>query len=128
MIDHLPGHSAYAEALAADEELAELLLAHPRPTEGALGPRVSEWTSERAALAEISDKLSTLIAATIAAAGAKPPRITPSPRPRVAADDLRERRRVDQHLRLVDLVIPDRAAADAEFARLSRLADQQQAE
>lgn len=90
-----------------------------------MGPRVSEWTSERAALAEISDKLSSLIAATIAAAGAKPPRLEPSARPKVAADRLRERRRVDAHLSLVARVIPDRAAADAEFARLAALEAQQ---
>jgi hypothetical protein len=119
LIDHLPGHSAYAEALAADEELAAVVLTHPRPAE-AFGPRVSEWTPERAAMAEISDKLSSLIAATIAAAGSRPPKLPPSPRPRVAADRLRERQRAAAHLSLVERVIPDRAAADAEFARLSQ--------
>lgn len=124
LIDHLPGHSAYAEALAADEELAEVVLAHPHP-DRATGPRVSEWTPERAALAEVSDKLSALIAATVAAAGAKPPKVTPSPRPRVAADRVRERRQQATHLSLVARVLPDRAAADAAFARLAALESQQ---
>lgn len=119
MVDHLPAHSAYAEALAGDEELAELIIAHPAPPSAA-GPRVSEWSPERAALAEISDKLSTLTAAVIAAAGAKPPRLSPSPRPQVAADRLRERRREADHLSLVARVIPDPAQATADFARLSR--------
>lgn len=120
LIDHLPAHSAYAEALAADEDLAVAVLAHPQP-DGATGPRVSEWTSERAALAEISDKLSTLIAATIAAAGSRPPKLIPSPRPRVAADQVRERQRAAAHLSLVERVLPDRAQADAEFTRLSEI-------
>jgi len=82
---------------------------------------VSEWTPERAALADISDKLSVLIATTVAAAGSRPPRVTPTPRPRVAADLVRERRRAEQHLSLVSRVIPDRAAADAEFMRMSQM-------
>jgi hypothetical protein len=121
LIDHLPGHSAYAEALAADEVLAEVILAQPEPPDRFRGPRVSEWTPERAALAEISDKLSVLIATTVAAAGSKPPKVTPSPRPQVAADAVRERRRIEQHLRLVDMVLPDRDRADAEFRRLAQL-------
>jgi hypothetical protein len=83
--------------------------------------RVSEWSPERAALAEISDKLSTVIAAVIAAAGARPPNIRPTPRPRTAADRLRARRRVETHLSLVARVLPDRAAADRQFAESSRI-------
>lgn len=120
LIDHLPGHSAYAEALAADELLAEAILAQPDSPGRFRGPRVSEWTPERAALADIADKLSVLIATTIAAAGSKPPKVVPSPRPQVAADTVRERRRVEQHLRLVGLVLPDREHADAEFRRLAQ--------
>jgi hypothetical protein len=118
LIDHLPAHSAYAEALAADEDLAELILSQPRP-EGAAVVRISEWSSERAVLAEISDKLSSVVAAVIAAAGSKPPPFVPSPRPKVAADRIRERQRVEAHLSLVDRLIPDRAQAEADFQRLA---------
>lgn len=104
--------------MAGDEDLAELILSQPRP-EGAAVVRISEWSSERAALAEISDKLSSVIAAVIAAAGSKPPAFVPSPRPKVAADRLRERQRVEAHLSLVDRLIPDRTQAEADFQRLA---------
>lgn len=86
LIDGLPGDSAYREAQCEDPELAELIasgameLAEPTGT----GPRLSEWTPERAALAEISDRIQALTAVTLAAAGAKPSKFTPTPRPDTA--------------------------------------------
>lgn len=65
------------EDLAADLAEGRISLAP-----AATGPRVSEWSPIRAALAEISDRLSMLTIAVLAAGGAKVlPKFTPAPRP-----------------------------------------------
>lgn len=54
-----------------------------------------------ARLTDIHDRLSELIAAVIAAAGGKPPKPTPLPRPRTAVDRLRAQARRARHDSLV---------------------------
>jgi hypothetical protein len=105
LIDQLPRNSRYIEALADDEDLATQVLASKEPPEPA-GPRLSEWSPELAALTAIQDRLGEVIAAVIAAAGGRPPRLRPSPRPKTAADRVRLQQRQERHLALVARVLP----------------------
>lgn len=120
VIDHLPRHSAYGEAISQDDDVAALILAHP-PAGGAPAVRVSDWSPEREILAEISDRISTLTCAVIAAAGARPPAPRPSARPQTAADRLRDRNRRRDHLSLAARVLPEQADRDRAAAELEEL-------
>lgn len=53
---------------------------------------VSEWSPEREALAQVIDAVHAVAANVIAAAGAKPPRLQPAPRPKTMVDEIRDRR------------------------------------
>lgn len=102
LIDHLPGHSAYVEALSNDPETAAAVAEGHIPIDEDAepeGPRLSEWSPERAALADVIDRLGVLIGAVIASSGSKPPKFTPTPRPDTAmahAFRVARRRRVRQ--------------------------------
>lgn len=106
LIDHLPRNSYYVEALADDEELAEMVLESPHddvPT----GPRMSQWSPEAGLLAEIVDRLAEVASAVVASAGGAPGTLKPYPRPRTAADRVQARRRRQRHDALVRRVLPD---------------------
>lgn len=87
LIDHLPGHSWYSEAVSGDEEhaamIAESLAA--REAEGEQvrkGPPITSWTPEVAAITELTDAVRHLTYVTAAVQGdktSKPPE--PLPRP-----------------------------------------------
>lgn len=61
---------------------------------------------ERYALARIEDRLSELIAATVAAAGGKPGKIHYAARPKTAVDRVTIEFGIEQHGRLVARLLP----------------------
>jgi len=71
LIDHLPQHSFFAEAVSLDDELAASMLDTPGapPDE-----RMSHWTPELAVLAAMFDRLGTVVAAVIGFGGREAPR------------------------------------------------------
>lgn len=106
-IDGLPRHSAFIEALADDEEYAAMVVEAGWP-ERSPHPRLSEYTPEREALDAVVDRLGEVVSAVIAAAGVRPPKIKPQPRPRTAVDRLRARKRRLDHESLVAKLLPHR--------------------
>lgn len=102
-IDRLPRTSLYVEAVADDDEIADRLVDDETPSRG---PRLSEWSPERDALADVVDMLGNVVAAVIAAAGVKPPQINRTRRPKTAFDRARQRQRVQRHHQLVARVLP----------------------
>lgn len=103
LLDHLPASSAYAEAMADDEERAEWLASLPQDST-ARAPRLSQWTPEVDLLAAILDRLGDVIRATIASGGGKPGDSPPYPRPTTAIDRARRTARYRRHLDLVEEV------------------------
>ena len=71
------------------------------PEQPSRGPRMSEWTPDVARLTDIYDRLGELVAAVIATAGGKPPKLVPSRRPRTELDRLRDRSAQARHAGLV---------------------------
>jgi hypothetical protein len=81
LIEGLPSDSAYAEASAQDDELAEMMAARgDAPT---TGPRVTEFGPTNQLLTAILDRLGEVVKA---AAGDGSVKIPLSPRPETAAD------------------------------------------
>jgi hypothetical protein len=92
LIEHLPRTSAFAEAVAEDDELADETVKHLNPDSRRTMP-VSEYGPAVELLAAIYDRLGQQITATVAAAGAKrPPKPKPFPRPVTAIERARRRR------------------------------------
>lgn len=108
LIDHLPGHSLYAEAVAQDDEAAERYLDAAGGGAHAYRPRLSDWTPEVAALGQVVDRLANVFGAIVAGNGQPPPRLPPFPRPEVAADRAVRRRQLDRHQQNVKAMLPDR--------------------
>lgn len=104
IIDHLPRNSAYAEAIANDDELADLLVDSP---DGDYAPAVADWSSELEVLVAMLDRLGDLISAVSVTSGGKPVRVKPWPRPLTAADRAVQRRKHNTYVDLVALVLPD---------------------
>jgi hypothetical protein len=107
LIDGLPRHSHYVDALADDEQLAEQMLDHP-PTDEPV-ERWTEFSPERETLLIIADRVAELTRVMVAANSGKPGSFRPLPRPHWAVDRLRTRRRMDQHRRLVAMLLPHKA-------------------
>lgn len=105
LIDHLPGHSLYAEAVSQDEVAAQAYLDSDSPAGTVASPRLSDFTPETAALAAVFDRLADVISATVAAAGGKPPKTQPYPRPVPATSRVRRRKALDRHQRLVSQLL-----------------------
>lgn len=102
LIDHLPRTSAYAQALAQDDELAE--------ADESAGPRVislTEWSPEVEALAVVVDRLADVANCIIGTAGGRPSRVAPYPRPVTAFDRARARRRREAAIELERKLFPD---------------------
>lgn len=91
-------------AQADDEDFAEAVLALPESDRPDRGPSLADWSPEVNLLAAAVDRLGENIAATIAAAGGKAPKIRPLPRPKTAFDRVRARRRWEAHGTLVSEV------------------------
>lgn len=101
LLDGLRRTSHVSEALAMDEELAEMYLADERrrragePTGN--GRRPSEFTVEAELLSHTVDRLGELIGAFAAGRGARRRRVEPMPRPETALHRVRQRRARSQH-------------------------------
>ncbi|HEY9409405.1 MAG TPA: hypothetical protein VIP77_07465 [Jiangellaceae bacterium] len=89
LIDHLPRTSAFAAAVAQDDELAAEVGDPPKASHI---PPITEWTPEAEALAAVVDRLAEVANAVVAAAGGKPSRVRPWPRPVTAFDRARAKR------------------------------------
>ncbi|MEU6033969.1 hypothetical protein ABZ801_01025 [Actinomadura sp. NPDC047616] len=105
LIDHLPSTSHFIAAVADDPDV-------PPPPEGkdTRGPRLTEWTPEVRVLADLVDRIGTLIRIQIAQhSKRKPPDIPPYPRPDTAAQRAARqaafRARYEQHKALVARVL-----------------------
>lgn len=103
----LPRSSAYTEAMAGDEELAQHL---PDRGDEPAAPqrRMSEYTAEVELLSVVADRLAEVVNVIIAVNRGRPGKVTPMPRPVTAMDRLRRRRREHNHKSLVARVLPDR--------------------
>lgn len=88
-IQKLPSWSLTTEAMANDDELAEMMLDQPQTD---TGPRVSEYTPEVARLDVLLDRISELISVTIQSNGGKAPRLRPARRPETAHSRAQKRR------------------------------------
>lgn len=92
LIDHLPRTSAFAAAVAQDDELAAEVGDLPK---GSDIVSLTEWTPEVQALAAIVDRLAELINAVVVnhpSGKGRPTRVRPWPRPVTAFDRARTRR------------------------------------
>lgn len=122
LIDHLPSHTYYAEAVSNDEEHADMIAKaeaarreNGQPEEK-WTPPLRSWTPEMGKLTEILDAVRGLNFTLIAVnsekgkAGQPPP---PSPRPMTAIDKARKRadyhRRLESHKSLVARMLPKKA-------------------
>ena len=106
LIDRLPSDSALAEAQAQDEALAEQIT----PDSSVSGWRLTEFGPQVQLLALVYEAIQDLTAATIGAAGGKPPPLQPFPRPETAFQRVQKRRQDEQYADLL---------ADIERARES---------
>jgi hypothetical protein len=97
LIDHLPRHSAYGDALANDEDLAAQYGDEVEDGEPA-APSFAEWTPQVALLSDIADLLALIRTEVWQLAGQKSaPKFTPMPRPISAVERTEAMRR--QHAR-----------------------------
>lgn len=112
VVDHLPRNSAYVQALTDDDEWAEQVIDAPQP-KAAPSVRLADWSPELEMLTNIYDRLAELIRVQAMAAGGKPKKAPPAPRPLTALDRVRARRRKRQHNRLVSVLLPHKATTGA---------------
>lgn len=111
VVDHLPRHSAYGEAVAQDDELAA------QRDETASGvsfaPPLTEWSPQVELLAELVDVVSLIRSEVWALAGQKTtPKFRPMPRPQVAADRVESLQQQRRRQALVTQLFPDRGEED----------------
>lgn len=116
LIDHLPRHSFYSEAVSNDEEHAKLLadaMAKREADDDAppSGPPMHTWTPELAAITDVLDAVRHVSYTVSASAGnkqAKPPK--PSPRPTTALERFQKsathRVRQEKHVALAKRLLP----------------------
>ncbi len=108
LIEHLPRHSAYLEAVSEDETIASMLLDRGDESR-APKRRMSEYDAVVETLSTLVDRVGELINAVLASKGVKPRRIPPAPRPVTAMQRLREGRRKIEHVTLVSKLLPHKA-------------------
>jgi hypothetical protein len=96
-VDGLPKHSHFAEALAADEDLAEAILDADDGKPKKVVRRLSEYSPEVELLTVLTDRVAELIQVTVASRGGKPRKVTPMPRPASAVEKVRTRRQRRRH-------------------------------
>lgn len=119
LIDHLPATSLLAEAIADDDEQAELWLAvHPETPTAPDPPRLSTWTPEVELLTELADRVSELTQTVVAMGGGHPGAVRPLPRPETAVMRARRRRHREANQRLTARVLrPGSAEAAMRMLR-----------
>lgn len=105
LIDGLPRDSAFMEALTSDDEWAAAVVDSP-PREDLPARRMSEWSPELEMLTNLFDAVRDNTRAVVAAAGGKPSRVLPAPRPVTAIERARRRRRLEKHRSVVARVLP----------------------
>lgn len=93
--------------VAGDEEVAEQMLREGHATPPA-SPPLTDFDPTVRALADLYDRVGTLISVVHATTGKKSPPIPPFQRPRTALQRLRERRRWTKHRDLVSRLLPGR--------------------
>lgn len=89
LIDELPAASRFNEAVLNDREFAEAVVAQETGDRPEWAPKISEFDLHATLLRDVIQALQGVQAAVIAAAGGKPPKITPYPAPRTALDEAR---------------------------------------
>ncbi len=111
ILEYLPRTSAYAQALATDDELAEQVAGMPEDDRPAVWSRSHrDYSAEVEMLTAVFDRLGELIRVTAAARGArgKPPQL--GPRPIHAVEKYRKRKRRSNHDQLVSRLITKKPA------------------
>lgn len=103
LIDRLPPHSRYVAALLDDPDTARQLADLPEPEDSSLS--MAGFDPTRALLSALLDAINNNTAATIAAAGADPPKFDPAPRPVTELDRARNRLRHDTRRALAALAL-----------------------
>lgn len=109
LVEHLPRYSAYSEAVAQDDELAENSVEGPAPASLPL----TEWTPEAEALWTVADRLADVIRAVVETQGGKVGKIPSAPRPVTAFDRARARRRDEAYGHLKEQLFPGNADEEA---------------
>lgn len=79
LIDGLPAHSRYVQALYQDEEFSQML--DNSEESGPSAPPLSTWTPEVDMLAKAVDQLNVLTQTLIGVNGGKPKKVQPVTRP-----------------------------------------------
>lgn len=105
LLEFLPRTSAYAQAMATDEELAAELLKLPQAETGKAGQwsrSHRDYTAEVEMLSAVFDRLGELIRVTAATRGARGRQPSPAPRPVSAFERVRHRLAADRHKRLTE--------------------------
>lgn len=101
-IDGLPSYSAFIEASAQDDEVAQMYASEI--ADGPTSPRITEWTPERAELVKVNESIQNLIAMVSSALGGKPEQPKPEPRPETARDRLEAKALEDGYQLLLDQI------------------------
>lgn len=103
IIEQLPAHSHYAEAVADDDEAAEYHLA-TNPDRQPQKPQMplTHWSPEVAELRVIAERVATLTSALV---GSRV-KFHQLPRPENATDRIKYRKAVAQHRGLVAVLLP----------------------
>lgn len=126
IIDRLPSHTYFAEAVSKDEEHARLLAEHMAAAgenesgSGPVAPPLRTWTPETRLLTQIFDAVRRVEWATIAAQAGKkagpPPDPSPTPTSLIARESKRAelRRKMEKHKALTARMLPHKRAESAE--------------
>lgn len=106
IIDQLPAHSRYAEAMSQDDDAAEFLLSQGMPST-AEQSRLADWSPEVVELRRIVDRMGLLISYAAVGSHNKPPKLQAPPRPETALQRASRKAAVTKHRELVAALIPD---------------------
>lgn len=108
LIDHLPGDTYYAQAVASDPTHAEMM-AKEQGRSRDWAPPMATWDQHCELLATLNDKVEQLFLATIAAnskPGSAKPKFQPYPRPRTMLSKAKRNSARQKHQALVARVLP----------------------
>lgn len=98
--------------MSSDPEHVKSVLKAQSGEKEEYAPPLTEWTAQNEQLAGILDATRELIAVQISRAGAKPPKLKPSPRPRTGYEDARAGLAKEQHEQLKRKVLRKYRAVD----------------
>jgi hypothetical protein len=113
ILEHLPRTSAYVQALATDEDMAEQvakLSEQDRSTAWLRAHR--DYTAEVEMLTAVYDRLGELIRISAAVHGARGKPATPGPRPVYAIERIRKRQSRQKHDQLVTRLVKKKKVAE----------------